>query len=104
MWPHLLSIDCLNSGPNQLYLSKPVCVENLEYKLKFNADVDNKNCDIIEAVEVNFDGALDNLKVVKDDLDSCIHVQKEQEMRNDKVTKNFSLIECLYKIVKIPNP
>ena len=38
---------------------------------------------VIEAIEVNFGGALDDLKVGKNDLDRCMHVQKEQNVTDD---------------------
>ena len=39
---------------------------------------------MIEAIEVNFDGALDEIKVEKDDVGRYIHVQKEHEVKHDK--------------------
>ena len=44
--------------------------------------VDGKNYDIIEAIEVNFDGILNDMKVEKDDFGRYIHVQKEHDQKS----------------------
>ena len=55
----------------------------LEYELKIDAHVDCKNYDLIEAIEVNFDGALDDMKAEKDDVGRYIHVQKKHDAKDD---------------------
>ena len=62
--------------------------DKVEYELKIDAHIECKNYNVIEGVEVNFDGALDNLKVEKDDPSRDIVVQKVQE---NKATEMLEL-------------
>ena len=53
------------------------------YELKVDAHVNCKNYDIVEGIEVNFNGALDYLKVDENDDEArYIHVQKVQEKKS----------------------
>ena len=54
-----------------------------EYELKMEAHEMCKNYDIIEAIEVNFDGTLDDMKVDKEDTMRKILVQKMRERQNE---------------------
>ena len=55
----------------------------LQYELKIDAHVDCKNYDLVEAIEVNFDGSLDDMKAEKDDVGRYIQVQKEHDPKDD---------------------
>ena len=57
----------------------------LEFELKVKAHEDCKNYDVIENIEVNFDGTLDDLKVEKNDIAArYIFVQKvNKQIEND---------------------
>ena len=68
----------------------PTEAEYLEYELKIGAHEKCKNYDVCEAIEVNFDGALDNLKVEKCDQSRDILVQKlEKEELKDEEAWNI---------------
>ena len=54
-----------------------------EYELKIEAHEMCKNFDIIEAIGVNFDGTLDDMKVDKEDTMRKILVQKMRERQNE---------------------
>ena len=54
-----------------------------EYELKIEAHEMCKNFDIIEAIGVNFDGTLDDMKVDKEDTKRKILVQKMRERQNE---------------------
>ena len=54
--------------------------------MKIEAHDKCKNFDITEAIEVNFDGALDDLKVGENDPARFIHVQKKIESKDDEGT------------------
>ena len=58
--------------------------EFVEYALKIAAHEKCKNYDITEAIEVNFDGALDDLKVGEKDPARYIHVQKKKKSEDDQ--------------------
>ena len=66
-----------------LRLKVKVCVGMLEYELKMFAHADCKNYDVMEAIEVNFDGILNDMKVNKDDVCRYIHVQKDLDAKED---------------------
>ena len=51
----------------------------LEYELKIDAQGDCKNFDVMEAIEVNFDGILNDMKVSEDDVCRFLHIQKNIE-------------------------
>jgi hypothetical protein len=55
----------------------------LEYELRIDAHADCKNYDVMEAIEVNFDGILNDMKVNKDDVCRYIHVQKDLDPKED---------------------
>ena len=75
--------------------------DEAEYEIKIKAHEMCKNFDIVEAIEVNFDGTLDNMKVDKEDAIRYIHVQKIREqpenelpvyrivIKNDDVAKDI---------------
>ena len=69
---------CLvNEAQNVETLSnQAVVVSEIQYDLKVEADVNVKNHDIVEAIEVNYDGALDDRDVSKDDPCRYIVVHK----------------------------
>ena len=70
----------------------------LEYELKVEAHEDCRNYSIIEAIEVNFDGTLDDMKVDKCDGSRYIVVQKEN--KREKVEKlEHDRNVLLYKVV-----
>ena len=71
-------------------------IENLEYELKVDAHLDCKNYEIIEAVEVNFDATLDDLKVEKENKARDILVWKEQDINivEDEDVRKF----MIYKV------
>ena len=60
---------------------------------------------MIEAIEVNFDGALDDLKVEKQDPARYIHVQKKKESKDDEGNLlNYRVsvkdVEMAHKVLK----
>ena len=55
----------------------------LEYELKIDAHVDCKNYDLIEVIEVNFDGSLDDMKAEKGDVGRYIQVHKEHDHKDE---------------------
>ena len=56
----------------------------LEYDLRIEAHEKCKNYDITEAIEVNFDGGLDDLKVEEKDSSRYILVRKKKESNYDE--------------------
>ena len=65
------------------------CLETVEYELQVDAHKECKNYQLIEAIEVNFDGALDNRKVAKEDLAARkILVQKAQECKTTEMLEH----------------
>ena len=61
--------------------------ETTEYKLMIEAHETCRNYDIIEAIEVNFDGTLNDKRVEKNDASRDILVQKIEEKTNDDLLK-----------------
>ena len=57
----------------------------LEYELKIDAHADCKNYNVMEVIEVNFDGILNDMKVNKDDVCRYIHVQKVPDVNEDNI-------------------
>ena len=53
-----------------------VQIKEMKYDLKVEAGPNVKNHDIIEAIEVNYDGALDDQDISKDDPCRCINIHK----------------------------
>jgi hypothetical protein len=73
--------------------------------LKIEAHDKCKNFDITEAIEVNFDGALDDLKVGEQDPARFIHVQKKIESKDDEGNLfNYRIlvkdIEVAHKVIE----
>ena len=61
----------------------------LEYELKIDAQGDCKNFDVMEAIEVNFDGILNDMKVSEDDVCRFLHIQKDIEKQKCEEDSNF---------------
>ena len=65
-----------------------VVSETVEYELKLEAHVTCKSYDLIEAIEVNFDGSIDELKIEKIDKCRYFRVNKlEDEPKDENVEK-----------------
>ena len=68
------------------------------YELKIEAHEKCKNHDIVEAIEVNFDGTLDDRKVEKNDSIRNICVQKSLEKQaSDKENRNLQTYTVVIK-------
>ena len=76
----------------EVKLEPVVEMENQEYELKVAAHKKCKNYDIIEAIEVNFDGALDNLKVEENDKSRYfdVHKKESKELTDEKDRNLFT--------------
>ena len=63
-------------------VTKDVSSETIEYELKVESHVKCKNYDVVEAIEVNFDGTIDDLKIDKTNICREILVSKlESEIK-----------------------
>ena len=68
--------------------SEVAASDTVEYELKVEAHVTCKNYDLIEAIEVNFDGSIDDLKVEKTDQCRYFLVNKlENDLKNENIEK-----------------
>ena len=73
-------------------------LELIAYELKVDAHVSCKNYDVVEGIEVNFNGALDYLKVEQnDDKARYIHVQKVQDKKSIEKIEGERKLEA-YKV------
>ena len=78
-------MDYEKQTENSIYSTEQIIVEKdsssdeAEYELKVEAHKDCKNYQIIEAIEVNFDSGLDDLKILKDDSLRYVLVQRLKE-------------------------
>ena len=81
----LIKTEDLNVGP-------------AEYELEVEAHNECKNYDIIEAIEVNFDGILDDHKIEKKDHLRNIQVQKVDERI---VSSNIENEESKYEVYRV---
>ena len=85
-----VELDNVEEVTEEVNLNEVVKVENQEYELKVAAHQKCKNYDIIECIEVNFDGALDDLNVEKNDRLRFIDVhKKESEEIIDETESNL---------------
>jgi hypothetical protein len=76
--------------------TEKVTHETSEYQLKVEAHEKCQNYDIIEAIEVNYDGTMDDLKIEKNDPARFILVQKEIEA--DRIDdRNINLVA--YRVI-----
>ena len=79
-----------------------VASENIEYELKVDAHTKCKNYDVIEAIEVNFDGTLDELKVEETDTCRNILVQKlERKIENNDEERQSLMYRVVVKNCKV---
>ena len=79
-----------------------VASEDIEYELKVDAHTKCKNYDVIEAIEVNFDGTLDELKVEKNDSCRNILVQKlEKKLENNDEERQSLMYRVVVKNCKV---
>ena len=75
-------------GVLDLDKSEKTSCEMLEYELTIEAHEKCKNYDVIENIEVNFDGILNDMKIEENDTCCYILVQKlEKELQNDNEAK-----------------
>ena len=68
----------------------------IDYELRIEAHEKCKNFDVVEAIEVNFDGILDDLKIDKHDPSRQIHVQKVIEEPIDDDKKH--VVHLIYRV------
>ena len=79
-----------------------VASEDIEYELRVDAHTKCKNYDVIEAIEVNFDGTLDELKVDKTDSCRTILVQKlERKLENNDEERQSLIYRVVVKNCKV---
>jgi hypothetical protein len=76
--------SCVAEEANKLEIAESEKSE-IDYELKIEAHEKCKNFDVVEVIEVNFDGILDDLKIDKHDPSRQIIVQKvkEEPIEND---------------------
>ena len=89
-------VNNLNGSPQVVESEK----SEIEYELKIEAHEKCKNFDVVEVIEVNFDGTLDDLKIDKHDPSREIHVQriKKEPIEDD----NKPVAHFVYR-VKVKN-
>ena len=68
----------------------------IDYELRIEAHEKCKNFYVLEAIEVNFDGIMDDLKIDKHDPSRQIHVQKVKEEPIDD--DNNRVVHLIYRV------
>ena len=89
-------VNNLNGSPQVVESEK----SEIEYELKIEAHEKCNNFEVVEVIEVNFDGTLDDLKIDKHDPSREIHVQriKKEPIEDD----NKPVAHLVYR-VKVKN-
>ena len=76
--------------------------DEIEYKLEIDAHVKCKGYDVVEAIEENYQGTLNDLKIDEQDVSRCILIQKLEEEpfeKDDEDENEKRRIRFVYKVI-----